>query len=601
VVGFRAFADSADGILLADCRELLAEYRVRFAGRPVDEHRQLCMLALEREQIVSFAYRDQIIGKRLDQINAPTTTIELLRHALVQVWRDEEAHTVLVRGKLLADRHARRTARVIVEQAAGLLSGWSAALRHHVPRSRAPMRNWLVDALSLGAVVVGKLSPELRAELTYKSFGDYCTYNVDAEETAELCWRRLVELDDELGYGNRVTFERIAREEREHREVFALIAACLDDHDRLHSEWTDERIDNALVLIGERFAIRTPERNEAVNRVHVIEGNSKFVAADELLTREPLAVEGKSVAIKASWMMGYSRRDPSSITDPGLLEHLVSQLRQAGATTISLLDGPNVYSELFDGREVEQVARHFGIGWPHAPALDTNADVTALKTSTLFGPERINRQWVEADVRIVITRLRSHPTEHAHLSVANLEGLIDDSCRNIFWNRSYDYSAAAVSAMLEAPPTLAIVDAWNDCPDGWFGIMAGPNPKHPRRLYGGRNALTVDLVLLSHTGSPQRIDSPTLRRVTETFGDPRPITVVGRDEPIDGWHNPYQNRFTGFVADISYPIYGWLSRGGALFAPPMDAVFTERKRLPVMLRLARRCMNRILAVAPPRA
>jgi uncharacterized protein (DUF362 family) len=591
--------NAGDGVLLADCRQLLDDYRVRFADRAADEHRQLCILALEREQIVSFAYRDQIIGKRLDRIHAPADVVEAFRHALVQVWRDEEAHTIYIRGKLLGHRSAPRTAKVLVEQAAGLLSGWSAALRHHVPRSRAPMRNLLVDGLTMGARVVGKISPELRAELTYKSFGDYCTYNVDAEETAELCWRRLVELDDELGYGNRAVFERIAREEREHRALFALIADCLDEGDRLRPGSTRETVVASLAAIDGRLA--PPSSDVPRRTVHVIGGADKFVAVDELLDREAIDVAGKSVAVKASWMMGYSRRDPSTITDPALLRHLATRFTAAGARSITLLDGPNLYSDVFDNREVTNVARHFGIGWEHAPARDTNDDVVDLHVPTVLGPERISRTWAEADVRIVVTRLRTHPTEHAHLSIANLEGLIEGSGRSIFWDRSVDKTAAAVAAVLNAPPTLAIVEAWEDCPDAWFGIMAGPRPRHPYRIYGGRDALAVDLVVLSHTGSAEEVASPTLRQVIEVSGDPRPVTTVnGIDTPIDRWRNPYSNPITGFVSDLSYPVYSWLSRRGALFAPPMDREFPETLPLAVPLRVGRWIANHILGIYPPR-
>ena len=82
-----------DGVLLADCRKMLAEISLRYAGRPADEYRQLCLLALGREQLVSFAYSEQIIRQPLAQIKAPASIIDLFRYSLTQLWRDEEAHT----------------------------------------------------------------------------------------------------------------------------------------------------------------------------------------------------------------------------------------------------------------------------------------------------------------------------------------------------------------------------------------------------------------------------------------------------------------------------------------------------------------------------
>ena len=577
----------------------------------------MCLLALEREQLVSYAYREDVLGRRLASCRGEPAARALLRYALLQVWRDEEAHTVFVRSELVADEPA-RTGSVLAEQAAGLLAGWSSALKHHVPRSQAPLRSCLVDGLAVGARLAGKLSPDLRAELAYKTFRSYCLYNVDAEETAALCWRRLVDLDRRLGYGNESVFARIAAEEAVHGRVFALIARSLDEHDAIRPEATVTALRDELAAIEPRLvapelrsgvASRPPGmrgRPEAIGHggeVHVLDQRTgdKRAATAELLRRLGLGdVAGRTVAVKASWMLGYSRRDPSSITDPTLLHQLVDELDAAGAAQVVLLDGSNLYSNLYRGRSVTEVADHFAVPrWP-ATVEDAAADVVALTCTAPFGPAAINRRWRDADIRISVTRLRSHPTEHVHLTTANLEGLIEDSCQNIFWNRSYDYSAAAVAAGLEAPPTLAIVDAWDDCPDGWFGIMAGPRPRHPNRLYGGTDALAVDLTALAHTGSSSSVESPTLRRAIEAFGDPRPATIVrGPDTPIEGWRNPYRTRLSGALADVSYPVYRWLSRGGAVFTPPMDPAFTEIAPLPIGLRVLRRVARRALGVRPP--
>ena len=494
---------------------------------------------------------------------------------------------------------------MLAEQAAGLLAGWSSAIKHHLPPSKAPLRSRLVDGLALGARAIGKLSPDLRAELAYKTLRDYCWYNVDAEETAELCWRRLIELDAELGYGNEAAFTRIATEEAQHREVFAVIGELLDESDgiRESAKLVNVRDRFAAIdqrLVAPRFRAATRDAKETV---HVVDGEhgTKRAAADELFGRLGLdKIAGRSVAIKASWMLGYSRRDPSSITDPSLLEDLVAVLDRAGASEVTLLDGANLYSNLYRNRSVEGVAAYFSLPDDRCDIADTAADVVPLRTVGPFGPTAISRLWRDADIRISVTRLRSHPTEHVHLTTANTEGLIEDSCRNIFWNRSYDYSAAALAVGHESPANVAIVDAWEDCPDGWFGIMAGPKPKHPNRLYGGTDPLAVDLVVLRHTGSAAAVESPTLRRAIEQFGDPRCATeVVGVDTKIDGWRNPFRTRFGALVADISYPIYRWLSRGGAVFTPPMDEVFIEVTPLPAPLRSIRSVARAVLGVRPP--
>ena len=100
------------------------------------------------------------------------------------------------------------------------------------------------------------------------------------------------------------------------------------------------------------------------------------------------------------------------------------------------------------------------------------------------------------------------------------------------------------------------------------------------RIYASTDALACDLVALRHTGSSRSVGSPTLRRAIEWFGDSRSdIAIYGLDEEIDGWRNPRDNAFSGVLADLSYPVFAYLSRSGAVFAPPMDDVFVERTRL----------------------
>lgn len=594
------------GPILAECTALLAELREQYAGDPWGEYHRLARLALEREQLVSYAYRDDILGRRLDGLIAPVEVIEVMRHAFTQVWRDEEAHTALIRGTLVAGAgDAPGLARTTIEQTAGWLAGWSSALKHHVPRSAAPLRSVLVDGLAQAARVVGKLSPDLREELKHKSFKEFCIYNVDAEETAEMCWDRIIELELELDGANIADFQRIAREEREHLLVFAAVAEVLDEHDWLRRGTTAASLGATLHEIGARFAPPAFRPHRAATfgsgaDVHVIDDSmhsrsGAVSAALDLLDE----VDGETVAINTSWMMGYSVRDTTSIIDPELLRLIVGELQAHGAQVV-VLDGPNLYSDIFDNRSVHQVAEHFSID-PGCPIVDATADVVEMGPEPMLGPSHLSRVWVEADVRISLVRLRSHPREHVHGCTANLESLIPGASQNVFWQRRFDHSVAALATAIVAPPHLSILDAWQNCPDGLFGLMAGRHNVDPKRLYVSTDALSCDLIALRHTGSARVVHSPTLRRAIEWFGDPRPhINVVGNDTQIDGWRYPYSNIFTGFLADLSYPVFAYLSGSGALFAPEMDDAFTEARPLPPPLRAIRRIARVLLGLRPPK-
>jgi len=592
------------GKIRAECQELLDELRITFADDPDGEYQRLAMLALEREQLVSYAYREDILGQRLDGLIAPPEVVEVLRHAFTQVWRDEEAHTVLVKSTLVgSSRSSTGLARATVEQTAGWLAGWSSALKHHVPRSAAPFRNLLVDGMAQSARVIGKLSPDLREELKPKSFRDFCVYNVDAEETAEMCWNRLIELEQLLGGKDLAAFERIAREERDHRNVFEAVANVLDEHDWLRQGTTAASLATILRAIHPRFAPDDASPNAAGfgsgAPVHVMDRSAHsheqalFDALDLLGD-----VSGRSVAIQASWMMGYSTSDPSSVIAPETLYAIVDELKRRGAQP-TVIDGKNLYSELFANRSVTEVAAHFGIE-PECPLVDGQAEAVSIADQPVLGPSKISRVWMESELRISLVRLRSHPREYLHATTANLESTVPNSSTQIFWQRRYDHSVAALAAAIVAPPDLAIIDAWADCPDGLFGIMAGHHVVNPGRVYASTDALSCDLIAMRDTGAARSVSSATLRRAIEWFGDPRAkIEVVGVNATIDGWKSPYDNIVSGFLADMSYPVFAYLSRSGALFAPPMDSAFPEIKPLPTPMRWVRSISRIALGLRPP--
>jgi hypothetical protein len=76
----------------------LAEWKVLYKDNPKEEMIQLCLLALEREQIVTLAFDAELVAKRLNELSIPAEFKELINHALLWAWKDEEMHTIYIRG-----------------------------------------------------------------------------------------------------------------------------------------------------------------------------------------------------------------------------------------------------------------------------------------------------------------------------------------------------------------------------------------------------------------------------------------------------------------------------------------------------------------------
>src|SRR5271168_2065408 len=54
--------------LLGEVEQLLGDWRTKYAERPDLERQQLWLLALEREQIVAVAYREEAVAGRLEAL-----------------------------------------------------------------------------------------------------------------------------------------------------------------------------------------------------------------------------------------------------------------------------------------------------------------------------------------------------------------------------------------------------------------------------------------------------------------------------------------------------------------------------------------------------
>src|SRR5262245_9107093 len=125
--------------LYADFERELRDWRRRYAGRPQQEMVKLCLLSLEREEIVSVAYHEDVLGRRLGALPLPDDARAVIAQALTWAWKDEEMHAIYVRGALLKLARPVLRATTLARQTTGALGGWAASVRQHVRWSEAPL------------------------------------------------------------------------------------------------------------------------------------------------------------------------------------------------------------------------------------------------------------------------------------------------------------------------------------------------------------------------------------------------------------------------------------------------------------------------------
>jgi hypothetical protein len=150
---------------------------------------------------------------------------------------------------------------------------------------------------------------------------------------------------------------------------------------------------------------------------------------------------------------------------------------------------------------------------------------------------------------------------------------------------------------------FALLDAYEEAADGLVGVMGCPDPKSPRRIYAGADAVAVDIVAARHAGVVDPTAHGLLRTACDWFGDPSDaIRVEGVDEPIEGWRGPYHTELSTLLSFFAYPVYEFGSGHGALFVPEMDEeTFPALRKEGLALRFVRGAIRRLIGVHHRRA
>lgn len=605
------------GQLYQEFEQTLELWDRRFKERPRDEMIHLFLLALEREEIVAVSYRENAIAARLAAMDIDDDIRELVRHALIWVWKDEEMHAIYIRGAILKFGNLRLRGRAYLRQLAGGVGGWSSSVLMHARWREAPLSRLLARLTTTAGSLMGAIPAAARAGMEYGSFHRFCTFNADAEKTAWRCWRRIRELaekEPDMPRSLLDDFTRIESDEERHRQLFDIFAETFDEQDRLIPGQSASTLAAKIGALGGEFLPRRMRPREHPlgkgGKVVVLRGNKaeeKQAMFDRLLVESDLLAaideRGKrrqdmTVAIKPTFMLGYHHKDESVVSDRDLVERLARFLRDAGVGDVAVIEGPNIYDEFYQRRSVPEVASYFRFASTSYRLVDASQDQVPHAFARGMAQHTVSRTWKDADFRLSFGKLRSHPIEMAYLTVGNVEWLGARCDQFLFCERQAERETAIMMLLDACPPHYAILEAWSNVPDGLVGVMGCRNPRAPLRFYAGRDAVAVDVVAARHIGIHDPRDSSILRAAFHWFGASEAgVEVVGCDEPIRPWKGPYHNEFSTLLSLVAYPVYVLGSGRGTLFVPEMDEqAFPPRSPVSVPLSLGRRAVQSLIGL-----
>lgn len=619
----------ADDPVVVETDQVLEGLASAHEGDVRAQIRAIYLMGLEREQIVAVAYREDAIRARIDALRVDDDTRDVIRHAMRWIWKEEQMHATFVRGVLLRVGGPLLRAQAFFSQAAGAIGGWAASVLHHVRWRDAPLSRFWAHAFTFGGWLAGRVPRSVTRGLRHLSFRDYCRFSLAAERSAAMCWHRVAELlESSEGTAAARWYAQMAGDEDHHGAIFGLLLEALDEEGRLEDGWTARRLREALTEVGP-FYVAPAHRGDAcalgaggaVEVVchqpscrHETAANAEG-ALRELLERCELdgllaeraqergvAVGALRVVIKPTFMRAYHRDDLSVVTSPKLLRELVAVLRERGCEDVALVEGAAIYDWHYENRSVASVARYLGLDELGARVVDVEDDLVPHALRRGMAQDRVSAAWRDADVRIAFGKLSTHPVDQVYLGVSQLESLSPRADENVFLDRHAERGPATMALIGDLPPHLALLDAYEDVPDGICGVIACEAPKAPRRLYGGRDALAVDLVAARHMGERHPEESAHLDAAMHFFGDPRGRTEVrGCDAPIADYRRACRDELSAMLGFVAHPVFVLASDRGRLFSPEMDeAAFPEKHPPSAAMRAARSVVRRLVQIRRPR-
>jgi uncharacterized protein (DUF362 family) len=338
------------------------------------------------------------------------------------------------------------------------------------------------------------------------------------------------------------------------------------------------------------------------SRVAAVKDDDKFTALEAVLRDTDffkfLEVEwqalGKSkadysIAIKPNLMMAYSRQDPSTITDPELVDWLAERLQERGFSNVAVVESQNVFGNWFANRDVRTVAAYFGYTSKNYRVVDLTDEMVPHDYGGRLGKHWVGPTWRDADFRVSFAKNKTHVSSYTTLTLKNLYGCLPLQNKFKEYHKVREFDWPTIEMIRQFPCHYGLVDAFWSA-DGLMGLKADYTPRHTKTIIGGENVIGVEWVAAKKMGLDP-FDSRIFSLATAAFGMPD-IEWLGDRSIYKDWVNvpPLIDKMLD-VGEEYYTYSNWLG----FISSEMDPAFPPKIRYRSVLFL-RRLVKRGLAL-----
>lgn len=303
----------------------------------------------------------------------------------------------------------------------------------------------------------------------------------------------------------------------------------------------------------------------------VLKVTSFFADVDECLKKSGKAKADFLIAIKPNFMVFYSSKDPSSHTDPELVDHLTKGLRQRGFTNLKVVESRNVLGKWYENRDVKTVARAAGYTSTNYEIIDLTLEAIPFTFGGEFGDDFVGRTWMEADYRISFAKNKTHPANRYTLALKNIFGVTTAEDKYLEYHKKKEWDVAVVEMFRAFPVHFGFIDAFVSA-DQAFGFRGDKTPRDTRAILGSKDILALDWVGAMRMGLDP-LDSRLMRKAVEEWGTPK-ARVDGKADVYENWDNtPFLLDKLDDALEECYAMHSFFTH--AIMLEP-DELFRER-------------------------
>lgn len=306
-------------------------------------------------------------------------------------------------------------------------------------------------------------------------------------------------------------------------KLFYALEEDMDPH-LLRSINSDRVVSVVAVRDGDKFkALKT-----------VLEGTDFFSKLDRAWQRSGKRKEDFAIIVKPNFMFMYSTKDPSTYTDPELVEYLIDQMHDRGYRNLTVGEARSTYGTFFTNREVKTVAEYIGLSGNNYRIVDLSEDLEEYQYSGKLGKHYVNRDWRKADFRISFAKNKTHVYTYYSLTIKNIYGALPMENKFLEYHHERDIFSTAIEFIKHFPVHFGFIDAFKSA-DGPFGVFADKSPNVTETMIGCEDIVAADWVGAEKMGLDPMV-SDYMKLAVEAFGKPQ-IKLVGDGTLYPDWAN----------------------------------------------------------------